>query len=580
MSKLLACLIYSTIPALILLYLLASPYTKIEESPTIDAVHDLLTYGIPSPRLSADAVREHFQTQYDHFRFPGPVPRSFIGPLILAAVAKPLVWLDENIDRQLLVRAVLGLFTAFALLSYAKGLQRAFGRPVAYWYLLFQASQFHIMYYASRPLANTLPLAISTWALQLLLPEPKASPETHRRRCQTALALLTVAGVIFRAELALFLATHTLYLLLTRRIGVWDTITAGIVGLAVGLTATVVVDSYFYQQFPLWPELTAFVFNVIEGESAAWGVSPWWYYFVSAVPRLLLNPCTYLVCIPAALVYVRAPALSLVAPSVAFIAIYSFLPHKEWRFIVYAVPPLTATAALGAGYLWTHRAKSAPFRALPTTVLPLSVLATLAVSLTLFLLPSVANYPGGHALRTLQQRAEGTQPHISVQLSNLACQTGATLFMSQPRFLGNTTWTFDKSDTVPPHRRPSSTPPRSSFDYIIAERHWLPDGEDDGLEWEVVDSTRAFAGVRLLRPGQDVDESEGCVLEDTIAAIAGEQGRAVYRFTRDILRKYLTRGYWVVLPLEEKLWILKNKNRVPLAAAALGSGARKVASSI
>lgn len=102
MSKLLAFLIYSTIPALILLHLLASPYTKIEESPTIDAVHDILAYGIPSPRLGADAVREHFQTQYDHFRFPGPVPRSFLGPLILAAVAKPFVWLDENVDRQLL----------------------------------------------------------------------------------------------------------------------------------------------------------------------------------------------------------------------------------------------------------------------------------------------------------------------------------------------------------------------------------------------------------------------------------------------------------------------------------------------
>lgn len=478
------------------------------------------------------------------------------------------------------VRAVLGLFTSFALLSYAKGLQRAFGRPVGYWYLLFQASQFHVMYYASRPLANTLPFAISTWALHLLLPEPDASPDRDRRRCQTALALLTIAGVIFRAELALFLATHTLYLLLARRICIRDTITAGIAGLAVGLTATVAVDSYFYQQFPLWPELTAFVFNVIEGESSAWGVSPWWYYFASAVPRLLLNPFTYLVCIPAALIYVRTPALSLITPSVGFIAIYSFLPHKEWRFIVYAIPPLTAAAAVGAGYFWTHRAKSPTFRLLSTTIFPLSVLVTLGVSLTIFLIPSVANYPGGQALRALQQQADGSRPHISVQLSNLACQTGATLFMSRPRSLGGTTWTFDKSDTIPPHRRSSSIPSRSLFDYLIGERDWLPDSDDEDTEWEIVDSTRAFAGVRLLRPGEDPNDIGGCVVEDTIATVTGEPGRAAYQLMRDILRGYVTRGYWVVLPLEEKLWILRNKKRVPLAAAALGSGTRKDPSTI
>ena len=36
---------------------------------------------------------------------------------------------------------------------------------------------------------------------------------------------------------------------------------------------TVLVDSYFWQQWPLWPELYGIYFNVIQGKSSEWGVS-------------------------------------------------------------------------------------------------------------------------------------------------------------------------------------------------------------------------------------------------------------------------------------------------------------------
>jgi hypothetical protein len=35
---------------------------------------------------------------------------------------------------------------------------------------------------------------------------------------------------------------------------------------------TTVVDSYFWSQWPLWPELSSFIFNVYAGKSAEWGV--------------------------------------------------------------------------------------------------------------------------------------------------------------------------------------------------------------------------------------------------------------------------------------------------------------------
>jgi alpha-1,6-mannosyltransferase len=35
-------------------------------------------------------------------------------------------------------------------------------------------------------------------------------------------------------------------------------------------------------------------------------------------------------------------------PLLSFVLLYSLLPHKEWRFIVYIVPLLTAFAAIQA----------------------------------------------------------------------------------------------------------------------------------------------------------------------------------------------------------------------------------------
>jgi alpha-1,6-mannosyltransferase len=83
------------LPGLVLVHLHVAPYTKVEESFNIQAVHDLVTYGIPT-KGAGETVR----AQYDHMAFPGAVPRTFVGALLLAGCSGPVMWLDWAVAPQ------------------------------------------------------------------------------------------------------------------------------------------------------------------------------------------------------------------------------------------------------------------------------------------------------------------------------------------------------------------------------------------------------------------------------------------------------------------------------------------------
>ena len=79
---------------LVLLHLYQSPYTKVEESFNVQAAHDILQYGVPMGSYRY----LKFKALYDHMTFPGAVPRTFLGAMMLAAVVKPFTWLFDATD--------------------------------------------------------------------------------------------------------------------------------------------------------------------------------------------------------------------------------------------------------------------------------------------------------------------------------------------------------------------------------------------------------------------------------------------------------------------------------------------------
>lgn len=533
------------LPALIIFHLIVAPYTKVEESFNIQATHDILVYGTPTtdvyPKLSA---------QYDHFDFPGAVPRTFVGPVILAGIAQPIVALVGFQHAQLIARAILGLFNAGCLLFFKVKVEKAFGKPTARWYTVLQASQFHVLFYASRTLPNMFAFGLTTLAFAQLVGHQQFI-KTGRYRL--AIALLTYATTVFRSELAILLVTMTLYLLLTQRISLRQVIPAFAFAFFISLASTVPLDSYFWQK-PLWPELWGFYFNVIKGSSAEWGVSPWHYYFSNALPKLMINPLTLAVLIPFVLVQpaTGTEAQALTLPSLLFVAIYSIQPHKEARFIFYVIPPLTAAAALGANYIFTRRTKSFLYTVGSFAIVG-SVLASFAVSTGMLLLSSL-NYPGGEALsqlRPIVTMAASTPDlqAVTVHVDVLACMTGVTLFGQHPYppnepkpTTESVSFAFDKTERPSALRNPWFW---GKFDYVLAEDPAKVLGT-----WETMGVVEGFAGVEVLKPGMqtkdDVEGGEGRVV-----------GRGeVVRKIRDWVRE-LTGGWWVGPRMTPQIRILK-----------------------
>lgn len=78
---------------------------------------------------------------------------------------------------------MLGLLVVLAWRRFRKQLEEHFGQSVTIWFTLITASQFHFMYYLSRPLPNTFALVSGRclWLAALFL---KKYFDMHARICQ------------------------------------------------------------------------------------------------------------------------------------------------------------------------------------------------------------------------------------------------------------------------------------------------------------------------------------------------------------------------------------------------------------
>ncbi|VDM19418.1 unnamed protein product [Hydatigera taeniaeformis] len=334
---------------IILIHILSCPYNKVEESFNIQAIHDIVYHG---SNLS----------QYDHLHFPGPVPRTFIGPLLLAL---PCLFLRSLVSK-----------TAFHKLG---SVFRKRFHPLFYFrFLLITYTQFHLAFYSTRTLPNTFALV----TIFLL------------RGSDCEFIMLSGFGIlVFRSELLLLYGPLLIF-------GLYHML-------------TVVFDSYFWQRW-LWPEGEVFYFNVIENKSHLWGLA----------------------------VRENHPLMGLEIVALVFITLYSFLPHKELRFIIYTIPIFNLLAA----YFWSYVCPAFVYHICRIAVFfcYASLFVNLCASIGLLFVSS-HNYPGGEAITRLNK---WPQLHVHVYIGNLAAQTGVSRFQEI-----NDHWTGHCDLFAPPLRR-------------------------------------------------------------------------------------------------------------------------------
>jgi alpha-1,6-mannosyltransferase len=241
--------------------------------------------------------------------------------------------------------------------------------------------------------------------------------------------------------------------------------------LSVSPVASVLIDSFFWRR-PVWPEWEVLYFNTLKKDAEgrmftganAWGTEPFWWYIAIAVPKslmatLLLLPLALLRRIPSTFKDLRVNPRSYLLPDLAvlqlflplclFLLLYSFLAHKELRFIYPILPALTCVAAVG----WRKMARAregkekeeddATTRSQPgSSAFSIINLVYRGVQLALLLSTFVSlaalhssswNYPGGSALAMMRPMLfqngvcrSTTKPLIHI--SNLAATTGASRF--------------------------------------------------------------------------------------------------------------------------------------------------------
>ncbi|XP_057290688.1 dol-P-Man:Man(7)GlcNAc(2)-PP-Dol alpha-1,6-mannosyltransferase-like [Hydractinia symbiolongicarpus] len=423
--------------AVMLGHLWICPYTKVEESFNLQAIHDILHH-------KADI------SLYDHLEFPGVVPRTFLGPLVVASIAYPIaeVLHYSHVSKfyvQILSRAILGLLVCVAFIKLQRSVSNRANPSIGKLMTILMVSQFHFLFYSSRTLPNTFALILVVLAISCWI----------RNQNKSFIWYSAFAIIIFRSELCIFMGLLLIIKLINKQICVTELLIQGSMAGTIALGSTVLVDSYFWQRW-VWPEGEVLFYNTVLNKSSNWGTLPFFWYFYSAIPRCMSFSLLF---VPIGMCSSQYRELRMLfVATILYILIYSILPHKELRFIIYVFPVLNIAASIGITRS-LHAFKS--YDKLTRLFKLFAVGAVFASLCTTSLLSAISsrNYPGGEAFSLLHRLNHPTkQEHKAVHICNKAAQSGVSRF---GELYSN--WTYSKDESFKLTRQVYS------YDHLIVE---------------------------------------------------------------------------------------------------------------
>lgn len=368
-------------------YILFAPYTKVEESFSLQAIHDFLYLSTPNDLQNklSKLLQNNVQNgslAWDHENFPGlylfqinlsilksicsisgVVHRTFIGPFLVFILAKPVHLLNLFQNKflyQIIARACLSACFSFSYYTFIDAITKYKGLLSGQLITLLTIGQFHTLFYSSRTLPNTFSLIFvllvySSW---------------FQKNWNRFLILVAFTVLVMRFETIILFGCIILYeVFYNKNLTLTTVLKTGIPSGIVCLATSVGFDSVFWGKW-IWPEGKLYLslekkqnskntrtkiikflrfdfnlifsrflgdgilFNIVENKSSQWGTQPFYWYFVSVIPRLSMSSLFFLFLMPKSILnkFVLIP--------LTYVLFYSILPHKELRFIIYVAPML------------------------------------------------------------------------------------------------------------------------------------------------------------------------------------------------------------------------------------------------
>nr|CAB3487828.1 unnamed protein product [Digitaria exilis] len=365
-------------------YAVMTPYTKVEESFNVQAMHDVLYHT-------------HHIEKYDHLEFPGVVPRTFIGALVISIISSPAVFVMRLLHvpkfySLLTVRLVLSCVTLLSLRLLRVQVKKKFGHHAEAFFVVLTAIQFHLLFYSSRPLPNIFALALAP-SVRVNKGSKLFMQLHYTKLCAIHIFLQIVAAVVFRCDIILLL---------------------GPIGFALLL---------FHSYFNIFSKL--YGVGIVIQKNLLRPIQ-----FIGTLPRHFLAPCLWRTLFACLIVYFQVGALldrrivPYMLPVFLFVVLYSKLPHKELRFIIGSIPMFNVSAALAASRLYNNRKKSG------WNLLYILMLGAFLVSLgysAVTFMASYNNYPGGYALKALHE-ADSSGKEKMVHIDAFTAMSGVSRF--------------------------------------------------------------------------------------------------------------------------------------------------------
>lgn len=269
----------------------------------------------------------------NHLLFAGPVPRTFVGSFMVSLLALPFSFIpyfaEDKFKIQIVCRIILGFLVIRSFNAFSNAVGKKYGVTTRRALVVLTMIQFHFMFYLSRPLPNTFALCFALWALSRWV----------LRDFPGFLFLVAQTVVIFRFDSCLLFGWIILYEVFhTKQLSLWRLFKIGIPSGIFALMITISIDSLIWGRL-VWPEGEGLYFNVYLNKSNEWGTSHFLWYFYAALPKALF---TSSILVPFS---TKKCLTNFVILPLMFILTYSILPHKETRFIIYAIPMMNVSAA-------------------------------------------------------------------------------------------------------------------------------------------------------------------------------------------------------------------------------------------